>query len=84
MYESVLASQDAALARLRGRDFAGTLLRFVEQALTAPRHGSAEVSFDFWDQFASYEKLKELQQYRPAVFRALPLAEAECGMSDPN
>ena len=73
LYEDVLASQDAALARLRGRDFAGTLLRFVDQALTRPRAGSAEVSFDFWDQFHTYERLKALQQYRPAAFRALPL-----------
>ena len=73
LYENILASQDAALQRLRGRDFAGTLLRFVDDALCRPRHRAAEVSFDFWDQFASYEKLKELQQYRPAVFRALPL-----------
>jgi len=29
--EAVLASQDAALDRLHARDFAGTLLRFVEQ-----------------------------------------------------
>jgi L-malate glycosyltransferase len=75
--DSILASQDAALARLRDRDFAGTLLRFVEQALTGPRRGAAQVSFDFWDQFTRYEKLKELQQYRPAVFRALPLGASE-------
>ena len=74
--ESIVASQDAALQRLQARDFAGTLLRFVDDALRRPRHTTAEVSFDFWDQFASYEKLKELQQYRPAVFRALPLAAA--------
>jgi L-malate glycosyltransferase len=68
----VLASQDAALARLRGRDFAGTLLRFVEESLSGPRRGRPEVSFDFWDQYRAYERLKELQQYRPAVFRGLP------------
>ncbi len=80
LYERVVASQDAALARLRGRDFGGTLLRFVEQALSGPRQGSAEVSFDFWDQFDTYERLKVLQQYRPAVFRALPFGNSECGM----
>jgi L-malate glycosyltransferase len=77
--ESIVASQDAALARLRRRDFAGTLLRFVEQALCRPRHGSAEVSFDFWEEFASYEKLKELQQYRPAIYRALPFQHSAPG-----
>jgi len=69
--EQVLASQDAALGRLLGRDFAGTLLQFVERALAAPRAAHA-VTFDFWDQYRAYERLKELQQYRPAVFRALP------------
>jgi glycosyltransferase involved in cell wall biosynthesis len=67
----VLASQDAALERLRARDFAGTLLQFVERGLAAPR-AAHHVTFDFWDQYRAYERLKELQQYRPAVFRALP------------
>jgi glycosyltransferase involved in cell wall biosynthesis len=70
--ERILEGQDAALERLRGRDFGGTLLRFVEQALAAPRHPAGGVAFDFWDQFDAYERLKELQQYRPAIFRALP------------
>ena len=70
--DRVLASQDAALNRLRGRDFAGTLLRFVDEALCGPRRTRPGVSFDFWDQYRAYERLKELQQYRPAVFRALP------------
>lgn len=76
VYERVLASQDAALDRLRARDFAGTLLRFVEQATTSPRRGAARLAFDFWDQFARYERLKELQQYRPAIFRGLPIEGA--------
>ena len=70
--ERILAAQDAALDRLRSRDFAGTLLRFVEAALAGPRRSGHAVAFDFWDQYAAYERLKELQQYRPAVFRALP------------
>ena len=70
--EAILASQGAALERLRARDFAGTLLRYVERALAAPRHARARVAPDFPDQFRRYEKLKELQQYRPAIFRALP------------
>jgi L-malate glycosyltransferase len=69
--EAILTSQDAALDRLRARDFAGTLLRFVEQALTAPRRSQARVTPDFSDQFRRYETLKELQQYRPAILRAL-------------
>jgi L-malate glycosyltransferase len=68
----VIAGQDGALDRLRARDFGGTLLRFVEDALRAPAPAKPQVTFDFWDQFTAYERLKELQQYRPAVFRALP------------
>jgi glycosyltransferase involved in cell wall biosynthesis len=68
--DRVLASQDAALGRLRDRDFAATLLGYVDRALTAPR-ASHHVAFDFWEQYRAYERLKELQQYRPAVFQAL-------------
>jgi L-malate glycosyltransferase len=68
----VIAGQEGALNRLRARDFGGTLLRFVEDALRAPAPAKPQVTFDFWDQFTAYERLKELQQYRPAVFRALP------------
>jgi glycosyltransferase involved in cell wall biosynthesis len=74
--EGVLNAQDAALERLRTRDFDRTLLRFVEAALSGERRALPSVAFDFWDQYAAYEKLKELQQYRPAVYRALPLAPA--------
>jgi len=74
----ILDAQDVALERFRGRDFAGTLLQFVERAFATPRRGTAEVAFDFWDRFARYERLKELQQYRPAIFRALPLPDATC------
>ena len=70
--DRIIAGQDAALDRLRRKDFGGTLLRFVEQALDAPRRGTPSVAFDFWEQFGAYERLKELQQYRPAAFRALP------------
>ena len=71
--DQIVAGQDAALERLRRQDFAGTLLGFVEATLSSPRRAHPEVAFDFWDQFRAYERLKELQQYRPAVFRALPL-----------
>jgi L-malate glycosyltransferase len=77
LYERVLDGQDAALERLRRRDFAGTLLRLVEQALGGTRRGSPHVTFDFWDEFACYERLKELQRYRPAIFRALPFEHSE-------
>ena len=68
----VLASQDAALARLRQKDFAGTLLRFVEQVSAGPPQPAPEVAWDFWQQFELFEKLEELRQFRPAVYQALP------------
>lgn len=70
--ERILASQDAALARLLAQDFDGTLLRFVEQALAAPPGEAPEVPFDFWDQFELAEQLEEVRMYRPSALRALP------------
>jgi hypothetical protein len=68
----VIASQDAALARLRGKDFAGTLLRFVEQTTALAPRPAPEVSWDFWQQFEQFERLEELRQFRPALYKALP------------
>jgi glycosyltransferase involved in cell wall biosynthesis len=70
--EAVVASQDAALARLRSRDFDGTLLGHVRQMLQGPVHPAPAVPFDFWAQFDLSERLEELRQFRPALFRALP------------
>ena len=70
--DEVLASQDAALGRLRTRDFAGTLLEFVERVRTAPRRPPCRVTPDFWNQLELYERLEELRIFRPSVFQALP------------
>jgi hypothetical protein len=70
--ESVVASQDAALERLRRRDFAGTLLRFVDQVRAMAPRPAPQVTWDFWSQFDEAERLEELRQFRPAVYRALP------------
>ena len=70
---AVVHAQDAALQRLRGRDFDATLLRFVDAALTAPPRHAPEVAWDFWQQFDQFERLEELRQFRPALYRALPL-----------
>jgi glycosyltransferase involved in cell wall biosynthesis len=69
--DAVVASQDAALARLQARDFGGTLLRQVETLLAAGPRPAPEVAWDFWAQFDQFERLEELRQFRPALFRAL-------------
>jgi len=70
---AVVESQDAALERLQGRDFAGTLLRFVADVLGRPPRDAPEVAWDFWQQFDQFERLEEIRQFRPAVYRALPV-----------
>jgi glycosyltransferase involved in cell wall biosynthesis len=74
LYDAVIGSQDAALGRLRARDFAGILLSAVEQTASAPRREPPRVTFNFWDQMRMAEQLDELRQFRPAAFEALPLA----------
>lgn len=72
--ERILAAQDAALARLIGRDFGGTLLGFVDRIAAMPPVAHPGVAFDFWDQYAGLDALEELRVYRPAAFDALPVA----------
>jgi glycosyltransferase involved in cell wall biosynthesis len=79
--DAVIASQDAALARLQARDFAGTLLRFVEETRQRPARQAPDVAWDFWAQFEQFERLEELRQFRPALYRALP-ALARAGEPD--
>jgi hypothetical protein len=79
--DRILAAQDAALERLRQKDFAGTLLRFVERMRSMGPRSAPDVPWDFWGQFALAERLEELRQFRPALYRALP-SEPECGKRD--
>jgi L-malate glycosyltransferase len=72
--DAVVASQDAALARLLAKDFGGTLLRFVDDVRRRPAQDAPEVPWDFWTQFEQFERLEELRQFRPALYRALPEA----------
>ena len=74
--DAIVQSQDAALERLRQRDFAGTLLRYVDSLLSGPPRPAPEVAFDFWAQYEQFERLEELRQYRPALYRALPVGRA--------
>jgi glycosyltransferase involved in cell wall biosynthesis len=70
--DAIVRAQDAALERLQGRDFSGTLLRFVDRLLDSPPRRAPDVAFDFWAQYEQYEHLEELRQYRPSLYRALP------------
>ena len=72
--DQILEAQDAALARLRARDFAGTLIEFVDRVRTAPRLPPWRVAGDFWKQHERLERLEELHLFRPSAFRALPAA----------
>lgn len=69
---SVLAAQDASLARMAAGDFGGTLLGFVDRVARSPRAAAPRVTFDFWDQLRGYEQLEELRMYRPAIYKGLP------------
>ena len=72
MEEAVVTSQDQALARLLAKDFAGTLLRYVDDLLQRPPRPAPEVAWDFWQQFDQFERFEELRQFRPALYKALP------------
>jgi glycosyltransferase involved in cell wall biosynthesis len=71
--DRIIATQDAALTRLLEKDFAGTLLRFVDRIRASAPRAAPEVPYDFWTMFDQAERLEELRQFRPAIFRALPM-----------
>ena len=75
----VLEAQDAALDRLRARDFGQLLTGFVEQVVASPRKPDAPVAYDFWRQFKLADELEEIRQRRPAAFRGLPVSPDEAG-----
>jgi len=72
--DAIVDGQLAAADRLRSRDFAGTLLGFVNRILAAPRAPAPRVTFDFWHQFDAAQALEELRLYRPSIYKALPEA----------
>ncbi len=72
LQDQIIDGQFAALGRLEGRDFGGTLLTYVDQMLAAPRRPHPPVAFDFWDQMNLREELEELWLYRPSAYHALP------------
>jgi glycosyltransferase involved in cell wall biosynthesis len=75
LQDRIVDAQLAAVGRLRGKDFAGTLLGFVDRILAGPRASAPKVTFDFWGQFDAAQELEELRLYRPAIYQALPPAE---------
>ncbi|MEZ5287074.1 MAG: glycosyltransferase [Vicinamibacterales bacterium] len=72
MAARIVAGQDAALKRLEAKDFAGTLMRFVDTIHRAPRREHPPVDPDFWAQVTEAEEMDELRPFRPAAFQALP------------
>lgn len=71
----IVQGQDEALDRLERKDFAGTLLRVVDQLRAAPPREHPPVAFDFWEQVTEAEELDEIRPFRPAAFQALPKAQ---------
>jgi hypothetical protein len=74
LQDLIVDGQCAAVDRLQAKDFAGTLLGFVETILSNPRAAKPNVTFDFWPQFDAAQELEELRLYRPAIYQALPAA----------
>jgi glycosyltransferase involved in cell wall biosynthesis len=72
--DSIVRSQDAALDRLLAKDFAGTLLGFVERLTGTPPRPAPAVTWDFWEQFEQFDRFEELRQFRPSLYKALPVA----------
>jgi glycosyltransferase involved in cell wall biosynthesis len=72
LQDAIVQEQLAAVGRLRGEDFAGTLLGYVAGVLSSPRAPKPRVAFDFWRQFDAAQELEELRLYRPGIYKALP------------
>ena len=72
LYDEVLRAQDAALDRLRRKDFGAALSGFVDDVRRRPRAAAPRVAPEFWSQFEISEALEDIRQYRPAAFEALP------------
>jgi glycosyltransferase involved in cell wall biosynthesis len=77
LQDAIVEGQLAAVERLRGKDFAGTLIGFVNRIRSCPRAAGTRVAFDFWEQFDAAQRLDELRLYRPAIYKALPQAPPE-------
>jgi len=76
LQDRIVDGQLAAVDRLQSKDFAGTLLHFVDRILSGPRQGAPRVAFDFWRQFDETQALEEVRLDRPSAYKALPEAPA--------
>jgi glycosyltransferase involved in cell wall biosynthesis len=72
LQDKIVDGQLAAVDRLRSKDFAATLLGFVDQILASPRAPLPKVTWDFWHQFDQAQELEGLRLDRPSIFKALP------------
>jgi glycosyltransferase involved in cell wall biosynthesis len=72
LQDAIVEAQMEAVRRLRERDFAGTLLGYVDTILGSPRAPAPRVTDDFWLQFDEAEALEAIRQRRPSAFKALP------------
>ncbi|MCX6549494.1 MAG: glycosyltransferase family 4 protein [Acidobacteria bacterium] len=80
LQDRILATEDAALERLRARDFGGTLLRFVDKALAAPRRPEPRVAWDFWQQCDTTDRIEQQRLFRPSLYKALPTVTRASGI----
>jgi glycosyltransferase involved in cell wall biosynthesis len=74
LQDAIVRGEDAAVARLRSKDFSGTLLDIVRRVLAGPRARQPRVAADFWEQFDAAEALEEQRLFRPSMYKALPEA----------
>jgi glycosyltransferase involved in cell wall biosynthesis len=79
LQERILSGQDAALDRLRARDFGGTLLHFVDQVQASPHRPDHRVAWDFWQQVDTIERLELQRLFRPSLYKALPTSARASG-----
>jgi L-malate glycosyltransferase len=80
LQDRILASQDAALGRMRSHDFAGILLGFVDQVAASPRRPAQRVCSDFWRQFETIDRLEQQRLFRPSLYKALPASARASGL----
>ena len=72
LQDAIVQAQLDAVRRLRAKDFAGTLLAFVDDILQSPRAAAPFVAYDFWHQIDAAQELEELRMYRPSAYKGLP------------